>query len=109
MYRLHFTLVSLDVNALLPGGPMPTIAEVDSDVFEVFSAKDFPGMRASSALTKGLKLQGANVQVKKGSEGKALTAGQKRANTESEDSAAGGGGANGDRASPKARRKRRKQ
>ena len=86
---------------------MPTIAEVNSDVFEVFSAKDFPGMRASSVLTKGLKLQGANVQVKKGSEGKVSAAGKKRANTESEESAAGG--TNDDPASPKPRKKRRKQ
>ncbi|MCJ1379046.1 hypothetical protein MMC17_002145 [Xylographa soralifera] len=107
LYRLHFTLVSLNVSSLLPGGPMPTIAEVDSDVFEVFSAKDFPGMRASSLLTKGLKLQGANVQVKKGSEGKVSAAGKKRANTESDESA--GGGTNDDRASPKPRKKRRKQ
>ncbi|MCJ1435481.1 hypothetical protein MMC27_004854 [Xylographa pallens] len=106
LYRLHFTLVSLNVNSLNPGGPMPTIAEVDSEVFEVFSAKDFPGMRASSVLTKGLKLQGANVQVKKGSEGKVATAGKKRA-TESEESAAGG--TNEERASPKPRKKRRKQ
>ncbi|MCJ1283917.1 hypothetical protein MMC26_003248 [Xylographa opegraphella] len=106
LYRLHFTLVSLNVNSLLPGGPMPTIAEVDSDVFEVFSAKDFPGMRASSILTKGLKLQGANVQVKKGSEGKISAAGKKRANTESEESVAGG--PHDDRASPKPRKKRRK-
>ena len=39
---------------------------IDSDIFEVFSAKDFPGMRASTALTKELKRQGATVSVKKG-------------------------------------------
>ena len=106
LYRLHFTLVSVNVNTLEIGDPMPTIATVDSDVFEVFSAKDFPGMRASSVLTRGLKLQGANVQVKKGSEGKASTAGKKRAKTESEQST--GEGTDDDRASSKPRKKRRK-
>ncbi|MCJ1390482.1 hypothetical protein MMC18_003341 [Xylographa bjoerkii] len=107
LYRLHFTLVSVNINELGTGGHMPTIATVDSDVFEVFSAKDFPGMRASSVLTRGLKLQGANVQVKKGSEGKVSTAAKKRVNTESDESA--GDGTNDDRASPKPRKKRRKQ
>ena len=34
----------------------------------MYTAKDFPGMRASSALLKALRRQGLNVGVKKGSE-----------------------------------------
>jgi hypothetical protein len=45
-----------------------TVASVITDVFGVFTAKDFPGMRASSALLKALRRQGFNVGVKKGSE-----------------------------------------
>lgn len=47
---------------------------VESDVFEVFSAKDFPGMRASTALTRDLKRQGAPVSVKKGKDTTASSA-----------------------------------
>ncbi|MCJ1475274.1 hypothetical protein MMC13_003936 [Lambiella insularis] len=107
LYRLHFTLMSINVNSLTTGRTMPTVASVDSDVFEVFSAKDFPGMRASSVLTRGLKMQGANVQVKKGSESKvAFKGGKKRATDESELSA--GDGTDDDDMSPIPKRRRRK-
>ena len=70
-YRLHFFLVKVDEELLQLGGGKPVIQEVESDVFEVFSAKDFPGMRASTALTRHLKNYGANVSVKKGNENRA--------------------------------------
>jgi hypothetical protein len=92
LYRLHFTLVSVNVDSLAVGGRVPTIATVESDVFEVFSAKDFPGMKASSLLTRSLKAQGANVQVKKGSEGKGTLKGKKRVLSESEDEGSEGEG-----------------
>ena len=64
LYRLRFTLMKIQN---MPEGGQGSIAgSVDSDVFEVFSAKDFPGMRASTPLTKELKKQGATVSVKKG-------------------------------------------
>ncbi|KAK6435223.1 hypothetical protein LTR95_008584 [Oleoguttula sp. CCFEE 5521] len=44
------------------------VASVVTDIFDVYPAKDFPGMRASSALLKALRRQGLNVGVKKGSE-----------------------------------------
>lgn len=86
LYRLHFTLVNLNVESLALGGRAPTIATVESDIFEVYSAKDFPGMRASSLLTRSLKAQGANVQVKKGSEGKVGQKGKRKTATESDNS-----------------------
>lgn len=54
------------------------IGTVESDVFEVYTAKDFPGMRASTALTKDLKRQGATVSVKKGNAAKAGKKGNRR-------------------------------
>ena len=58
----------IDMGNLHVGGFSPILAETLSDVFTVYSAKDFPGMRSSSALTRALKLQGCNIQVKKGNE-----------------------------------------
>lgn len=70
-YRLRFTLMKVNVEMTPTGGQSSIVGAVESDVFEVFSAKDFPGMRASTTLTKELKLQGAAVSVKKGNEAKA--------------------------------------
>lgn len=39
-----------------------------SEVFTVFPAKDFPGMKRSTPLTKALKEQGCLISVKKGSD-----------------------------------------
>ncbi|TKA46905.1 hypothetical protein B0A54_03861 [Friedmanniomyces endolithicus] len=50
------------------GMQSPTVVGALTDVFTVFTAKDFPGMRASSALLKALRRQGLSVGVKKGSE-----------------------------------------
>ncbi|TKA64480.1 hypothetical protein B0A55_11371 [Friedmanniomyces simplex] len=67
-YRLRLKLVRIDFSAMYPGMQSPTVAGALTDVFSVFTAKDFPGMRASSALLKALRRQGLNVGVKKGSE-----------------------------------------
>lgn len=69
-YRLHFTLMRLGSEITLLGGRTEVVSSVTSDVFQVFSAKDFPGMRASTGLTRGLKRLGAGVSVKKGNGGK---------------------------------------
>ena len=65
-YRLRFTLMKVSMPNSSEDGQGSIAGSIDSDVFEVFSAKDFPGMRASTALTKELKRQGATVSVKKG-------------------------------------------
>lgn len=67
-YRLRFVLMRLDPTQMQVGNFSPILTEVLSDVFTVYTAKDFPGMRPSSALTRALKLQGCNIQVKKGNE-----------------------------------------
>ena len=67
LYRLRFTLMKVPMGPnMVEGGQGSLCGSVDSDVFEVFSAKDFPGMRPSTLLTKDLKRQGAGVSVKKG-------------------------------------------
>ncbi|KAF2634618.1 hypothetical protein P280DRAFT_413359 [Massarina eburnea CBS 473.64] len=88
-YRLRFVLMRLDPMNLHVGGFSPILNEVLSDVFTVYTAKDFPGMRPSSALTRALKLQGCNIQVKKGNEKalarKRLTQSQDHDNNDDDD------------------------
>ncbi|TKA70782.1 hypothetical protein B0A49_11176 [Cryomyces minteri] len=67
-FRLRFVLMRIEPMNLQAGGYSPIITEVLSNVFTVYTAKDFPGMRPSSALTIALKSQGCNIQVKKGKE-----------------------------------------
>jgi hypothetical protein len=81
-YRLRFVLMHIDPANLQVGGFSPILTDTLSEVFQVYTAKDFPGMRPSSALTRALKLQGCNIQVKKGNE-KALA--RKRISPSSED------------------------
>ena len=90
LYRLRFTLMKVNVEVMPTGGRSSMVGAVESDVFEVFSAKDFPGMRASTALTRELKRQGATVSVKKGNEAKTEKKGKKRGSTISERSGSEG-------------------
>ncbi|KAI1104646.1 velvet factor-domain-containing protein [Jackrogersella minutella] len=66
-FRLRFSLVVLDPNSV-PGSRTPVCAVAMSEIFTVYNAKDFPGMRASTALTKRLKEQGCLISIKKGNE-----------------------------------------
>lgn len=88
-YRLRFVLMRIDPLNLHVGGSSPILTEVLSDIFTVYTAKDFPGMRPSSALTRALKLQGCNIQVKKGNEKalarKRLTASQEHDNVDDDE------------------------
>jgi Velvet factor len=65
-YSLKFSLVTLDPSKMGPGCSSPVRSSVWSAVFNVFNAKDFGGMRASTELTKRLKHQGCLISVKKG-------------------------------------------
>ncbi|KAL9613317.1 MAG: hypothetical protein Q9167_002139 [Letrouitia subvulpina] len=90
-YRLRFTLMQVNLGILPTGSSSNlTVGLVESEIFEVFSAKDFPGMRPSTALTKELKRQGAAVSVKKGNEPKPVKKGQKRDSSISEENASEG-------------------
>lgn len=66
IYRLKFKLCVLNLMHLGPGSKNPVATNVMSDPFQVFNAKDFGGMQASSALTRSLKAQGCLIPVKKG-------------------------------------------
>lgn len=67
-YRLRFVLMRLEPSDLQPEGYTPIITSAMSDVFTVYTAKEFPGMRPSTMLTKALKRQGCAIAVKKGNE-----------------------------------------
>lgn len=64
-YRLKFSFVLVDWRL---GTKSRVKMEVLSDVFQTFSAKEFPGMSESTALAKTLKHQGCNIPTKKGNE-----------------------------------------
>lgn len=87
-YRLKFTLVRLPLPNGSEGDQGSICGSVESDIFEVFSAKDFPGMKASTALTKDLKRQGAPVSIKKGkdSPSAAANSGKEKRGEKSDDS-----------------------
>jgi hypothetical protein len=65
-YSLRFQLVILSAGNMGQGASSPVRSVVKSSTFHVFNAKDFRGMRASTALTKILKHQGCLISVKKG-------------------------------------------
>lgn len=65
-YRLHFTLMRQVLEALPVGSTTPVLGVIESDIFDVFAAKDFPGMQPSTPLMNDLKRQGASVSVRKG-------------------------------------------
>lgn len=67
-FRLQFTLMMLDPPRAATVRHFPTIAETQTEVFHVYSAKEFPGMVASSDLAKRLREQGCIISIKKGNE-----------------------------------------
>lgn len=67
-FRLKFALVILDPMRMISGEKSPILATAMSEPFQVYNAKDFPGMSASTSLTKKLKEQGCLISIKKGNE-----------------------------------------
>lgn len=68
-FRLKFQLVILDIVKMgILGMKAPILSTAVSESFHVFNAKDFPGMKASTPLTKRLKEQGCLISIKKGNE-----------------------------------------
>lgn len=63
-FRLKFRVMF--ASAHVPGARLPVVASVTSDIFEVYNAKEFPGMQASTPLVMELRNQGFNVPIKKG-------------------------------------------
>lgn len=67
-FTLKFSLMVLDPTRTNVGERTPICAFATSERFMVYNAKEFPGMQASTALTKKLKDQGCVISIKKGSE-----------------------------------------
>ncbi|KPM43469.1 hypothetical protein AK830_g3061 [Neonectria ditissima] len=67
-FRLKFSLVMIDPPRASNVLHFPVLIEASSNVFTVYSAKDFPGMQASTKLTKRLKEQGCIISIKKGND-----------------------------------------
>lgn len=88
-YRFRFRLLIVDPMNLGTGSNTSRIQSyIDSAPFEVYTAKEFPGMRASSPLLKALRKQGLNVAVKKGRE--ATKKSSRKAQADDEDSSGDG-------------------
>ncbi|KAG5931029.1 hypothetical protein E4U53_001987 [Claviceps sorghi] len=67
-FRLKFTLIMIDPSRAGQVRHFPVLNELLSDVFHVYSAKEFPGMLPSSSLAKRLKEQGCIISIKKGND-----------------------------------------
>ncbi|GKU06159.1 ryp2 [Fusarium langsethiae] len=67
-FRLKFSMVKLDPARAREVKRFPDLAAAQSEVFTVYTAKDFPGMQASTKLTKRLKEQGCIISIKKGND-----------------------------------------
>lgn len=67
-FRLKFTLMMIDPSRAGPVRHFPILADIKSEPFKVYSAKEFPGMVASSELAKRLKEQGCIISIKKGND-----------------------------------------
>lgn len=65
-FRLKFTLVMIQPS--MGPGHFPNLVSIVSDIFNVYTAKEFPGMVASSDLAKRLREQGCIISIKKGGE-----------------------------------------
>jgi hypothetical protein len=67
-FRLKFTLIMIDPVRAGTIRHFPLLTEIVSEVFHVYSAKEFPGMLPSSNLAKRLKEQGCIISIKKGND-----------------------------------------
>lgn len=71
-FRLRFSFVNVGIPTLTgnmqPGinhGKAPVLASVFSDVFQVYSAKKFPGVCESTSLSKCFATQGIKIPIRK--------------------------------------------
>ncbi|PTD02550.1 Sexual development regulator velC [Fusarium culmorum] len=64
-FRLKFRLVEIDPTRT-DSKTFSELAEVNSYIFTVHNAKDFPGIQASTELVKRLRDQGCIIPIKKG-------------------------------------------
>lgn len=69
-YRLKFNLIMLDTSRPGQKRHFPILAETFSEPFDVYTAKDFPGISESSKLVRALREQGCIISIKKGNDKK---------------------------------------
>ncbi|PNY25538.1 Uncharacterized protein TCAP_04523 [Tolypocladium capitatum] len=93
-FRLKFTLVMIDPARAGMVRHFPILTETLSEVFHVYSAKEFPGMLPSSDLAKRLKEQGCIISIKKGNDRSKNARGQGDLSENDDD---GGGSSRGQR------------
>jgi hypothetical protein len=67
-FRLQFSVMMIDPIRAGAIRHFPTLTQIQSDIFTVYNAKDFPGMVASTQLAHSLKAQGCILQLKKGND-----------------------------------------
>ncbi|KAK3322307.1 velvet factor-domain-containing protein [Apodospora peruviana] len=84
-FRLKFALVVLDPTKMHHGDRSAIVATAMSEPFQVYNAKDFPGMKASTPLTKRLKEQGCLISIKKGNEKSGASHGRDDSNEDDDD------------------------
>jgi hypothetical protein len=70
MLRLRFSFVNVGApgasgNGAINVGKAPVLASVFSDVFQVYSAKKFPGVCESTPLSKCFASQGIKIPIRK--------------------------------------------
>lgn len=69
-YRLKFNLIMIDRTRLGQHMHFPVLTETFSDIFDVYTAKEFPGINESSKLVRTLREQGCIISIKKGNDKK---------------------------------------
>ncbi|KAJ2720270.1 hypothetical protein GGI07_004708 [Coemansia sp. Benny D115] len=63
-FRLRFTLIKLHTAEAESSEPISVLKHAFSDPFIVYTAKDFPGVDESTALSKKLNLQGVGIPIR---------------------------------------------
>ena len=69
-YRLKFNLIMLNLPKPGQHKHFPILTEIFSNVFDVYTAKEFPGINESSKLVRTLREQGCIIAIKKGNDKK---------------------------------------
>lgn len=69
-YRIKFNLIMLDTGRPGQSTHFPILAETFSGTFDVYTAKEFPGINESSKLVRSLREQGCIISIKKGNDKK---------------------------------------
>lgn len=69
-YRIKFNLIMLDAKRAGTSTHFPILAETFSGMFDVYTAKEFPGINESSRLVRCLREQGCIISIKKGNDKK---------------------------------------